>query len=203
MPPSQRYVPAQVQAAPPSVHISPNEVSRLRGSQGLRRSLSDQSLSQWGNQPQTVAQTSYQEPAGREPTVPSILAGARAAVTKDMPQVSNGFSAARSASKSTVERFASQVDQMRTDGPQVSPIVAPKLRMPELPTQKPIQPPAALPKVSGFKVPTPKFTQPVATQQPVAKPTNDFAVKPAVATQETMTPEFKTCLLYTSDAADE
>lgn len=195
MPPSQRYEPAQIQTtAPPSVHISPNDVSRLRGSQGLRRSLNDQSLSQWGNQPQTVAQTSYQEPVGKEPTVPSILAGARAAITKEMPPVPSGFSASRSASKSSVERFASQVNQMRTDGPDVSPIVVPKLRMPEIPTQKTLPAGITLPKVGDFKVPTPKFTKPqtVATQQPAAKPTNDFAVKPAVATQQTMTPEFKT-----------
>ena len=180
MPPSQRYEPAQTQAAPPSVHINQNDVRRLQGSQMLRRSLNDQTLAKWGKQPETIAQTSYQEPA-----VPSILAG-----TPRQTPIPSGFSSARSASRATVERFASQVNQMRTGAPEVSPIFAPKT-----PQTRSLAPPTqflaestsgmTLPKVGSFKAPALRAKQePVATQKPTAKPTFDFAVKPAIATQD-------------------
>ena len=216
MPPSQRYQPAQAQVAPPSVHVSPNEVNRLPGSRKLRRSLSDQSLAQWKRQPGTIAQTSYQEPA--EPPVPAILAGApaptqipqtpapqQAQTQLQMPPVPSGFSAARAASQSTVERFAAQVDQMRTDGPKVSPIANPPMQTADAFQRKADsfvgQSGMTLPKVGQFKPPTrpaPMPAQAVAKQekpapQPtpaVQQPKGDFAVKPAVATQPA--PKFKT-----------
>ena len=56
-PPSQRYQPAEAQAAPPSVHVAPGDTQRLQ------RTLSDESLPNWNTQQQgTIAQTSYQEP---------------------------------------------------------------------------------------------------------------------------------------------
>ena len=196
LPPSQRYEPARAQSAPPSVHVSPTVVNRLPGSQSLRRSLNDQSLQNWNNQRGTIAQTSYQEPA-----VPSVLAGSPAvAEPKPTIPVPAGFTAARTATQNSVEQFAAQVNQMRTKGPEVSPIQAPKLRMPE---PKPAfnRPPAAAaqtgmaePKIGQFKPPAPPAMAPTMAQTKpfAAAPTNDFAVKPAVATQETIKPEIKT-----------
>ncbi|QEG23305.1 DUF11 domain-containing protein [Mariniblastus fucicola] len=208
VPPSQRYEPAQAQTAPPSVHIAPGEARRLPGTQKLRRSLSDQSLSQWSNQPGTIAQTSYQQPAAtQEPAVPAVLAGAPSSMAN---QAANGFSAARSASASSVERFASQVNQMRTDGPDVSPIVGSPLRAPmnapktAPPTQVKTEPLAtsqnrmAQPQVSEFKpparptsTPKPAAKQTAANPRPAAaKKSSDFAAKPAVVNQESA-PKYK------------
>ncbi len=195
-PPSQRYVPSQTQAAPPAVNMEPAEAKRLQ------RSLSDQSLANWQNQQRgTIAQTSYQEPAGQEPAVPGILAGVPAARPTAQDFVPKGFSAARSASSTSMERYSSQVNQMRTHGPEVSPIVESSLRAPQPKTQPAAtQQVAALgtrmasPKIGEFKTPpspgVPVEKQKVAEKKPApkksqtAKPTSDFAVKPAVATQE-------------------
>ena len=203
-PPSQRYEPAQAQTAPPSVHVQP------AGAQRLSRSLSDASLPKWNNQPQgRIAQTSYQVPATQEPTVPAILAGAPAQTRKAIEdRIPTGFSAARAASSATMDRFASQVNQMRPHGPSVGPIES-KFRT-AMPAAQPTvaQPTAAatqqvaapkpgmqLPEIGQFKTPARPVapakqmvqTEPAPATPQVATrpepPKSDFAVKPAVATQ--------------------
>ena len=203
VPPSQRYQPSQAQAAPPSVHISPEHVSRLSGSGALRRSLTDQSLAQWKEQSGTIAQTSYQEPAGQEPQVPAILAGTPAMPSQRrvVPQqaftkpaaAQSGISAARAASRSSIERFTPQVDQMKFDGPQVSPVVDSGFRIPQKPMAQASpaaqdEPAMQRPQVGKFESsvrafatrPAPRTTD--NTTKPEAR--SAFPVQQAIATQE-------------------
>ncbi len=186
-PPSQRYQPAEAQAAPPSVHVAPGNTQRLQ------RTLSDESLPNWNTQQQgTIAQTSYQEPTAQEPAVPSILAGAPAQ-RPVMQQAASGLSAARAAASNSMDRFASQVNQMRTDGPKVGPIVGSRFRAPEpQPQSAPVERVAtqsfgmSTPEVGQFKIPsrqvaktpapTPVAEPPAPKQEVVTKP----APKPAV-----------------------
>ena len=187
-PPSQRYQPAESQAAPPSVHVAPGDTQRLQ------RTLSDESLPNWNTQQQnTIAQTSYQEPATQEPSVPAVLAGTPRQRPAAIQNAAAGLSAARAAASTSMDRFAAQVNQMRTEGPKVGPIVGSRFRAPEpQPKPAPVQQAASgsfgmsAPEVGQFKVPArpvakapaPKATTSASRQEVVAsKP----APRPTVA----------------------
>ena len=219
--PSQRYQPASTQAAPPSVHIAPRAAQRMPESRKLRRSLNDSSLQKWRNQPQgAIAQTSFQEPATQQTAVPSILAGAPETKAPTQPKAtekatdlaspSSGFSAARAASTNSMERFAAQVNQIRTAEPQVGKIAPQGLRSPQQnqfkpnattavqaqPKQNPQQPRVAefaptQPFAASQQRATPPRPQSLQQNDTAAMPAPQYTAKQAVATQEATTSKIR------------
>jgi hypothetical protein len=166
-PPSQRYEPSQTQLAPPSAHVPPAGLRRLQGNNRLRMNLSDQSNS-YPTQQGMIAQTSYQEPAGSATPVPAILAGQPAPTTQPA-----ATSAARAASSKTMQQYAAQMNQMRSNGPSVKPIQRAPLRTAATQFAAPPQS-----QNSGLQI-TPRTKSQTTTQ--AATSTQAPAVKPMAA----------------------
>ncbi len=143
--PSQRYQPIQsvantsLRQAPPSVHLPPQEMRRIRPQQGVTYNLSDSpQLRATNGRHGRTAQPQFEEPVMRgniqkasyqtdgEPAVPSILLGSqpapRTSPAMDLPPLpqGQGFRVPENLQKSPSD-FSASMSQVRGSGPRIAP----------------------------------------------------------------------------------